>query len=45
MTPQVSADLHAAGLLTTTEALWIYGDQGRVVANKLAMIKDGEPVF
>jgi len=45
MTPQLSAGLHAQGLLMTAEALWVYGDQGRIVANKLAMIKDGEPVF
>lgn len=45
MTPQLSADLHDQGLITTAEALWVYGDQGRIVANKLAMIKDGEPVF
>ena len=45
MTPQLSADLHAAGLLTTREALWVYGDRGRIVANVTAMIKDGEPVF
>lgn len=45
MTPKLSADLHAHGLLTTEEALWVYGDQGRIVANKLAMIKNGEPVF
>ncbi len=45
MTPHLSADLHAAGLLTTNEALWIYGDRGMVVANQNAMFKDGEPVF
>lgn len=45
MTPHLSADLHAAGLLATKDALWIYGDRGRIVANLKAMIKDGEAVF
>lgn len=45
MTPQLSADLHAAGLLTIYEALWVYGDRGMIVANQKAMFKDGEPVF
>lgn len=45
MTPQLSADLHAAGLITTIEALWVYGDQGMIVPNSVSMIKDGEPVF
>jgi len=45
MTPQLSADLHQQGLLPTTEAMWIYDREGRVIANLRAMIKDGEPVF
>lgn len=44
MTPQMSADLHAMGLLSLDEALWVYRD-GRISANLAAMIKDGEPVF
>ena len=45
MPPQLSADLNQQGLITTTEALWIYDREGRVIANLRAMIKDGEPVF
>lgn len=45
MTPQLSADLQAAGLIPTKDALWVYGDGGRIVANVKAMIKDGEAVF
>jgi hypothetical protein len=45
MTPQLSAHLHQQGILSTTEALWIYDDTGRVVANLAAMLRDGEPVF
>lgn len=45
MTPSLSADLHQQGLITTTEALWIYDKEGRVIANLSAMIKNGEPVF
>ena len=45
MTPQLSADLHAAGLLATQEALWVYGDKGRIVPNSVAMFKDEEVVF
>jgi hypothetical protein len=45
MTPAMSVYLHTAGILSTSEALWIYNSDGMVVANKAAMIKDGEPVF
>lgn len=45
MSPQLSADLHRQGILTTKEAMWIYDKDGRVIANQRAMIKDGEPIF
>lgn len=45
MSPQLSADLHQQGILTTTEAMWIYDKDGRVVANIAVLIKNGEPIF
>lgn len=45
MTPRMSADLHAQGILSTSEAIWVYNSNGQVVANSAALIKDGEPVF
>lgn len=45
MTPQLSADLHAQGLLATAEALWVYGDGGRIVPNRAALFDGDEPRF
>ena len=45
MTPQLSAGLHAAGLLPADDALWVYGDQGRIVPNATALFDNGEPKF
>jgi hypothetical protein len=45
MTPYLSADLHAQGLLTTAEAPYIYDKHKVPVSNLTYWIKDGEPVF
>jgi len=47
MSPKLSADLHRQGLLTDKEALWYYGDEGRVVPNNKALFDEntGEPKF
>ncbi|MCP4466927.1 MAG: hypothetical protein GY813_09295 [Halieaceae bacterium] len=39
MTPNLSAELHRAGLLPLRDALWIFGECGRVVANNPALVR------
>lgn len=45
MPPDMSADLHAQGMLSTKEAPYVYDRNGVVIANLQYWIKDGGPVF
>jgi hypothetical protein len=45
MTPRMSADLHAAGIIDNRQAVWVYGDDGRIVPNPSALFDGDEPRF
>lgn len=41
-----SSALHALGLISTREAMWVYGPDGKPQPNPVAMFdEDGEPKF